>query len=260
VLDARRADGPEHDGGGVRAVDNRRVIDEIVHALQSEQWVDFTDGACRVDFQDGRLEIQGEVPSIATKRRALRAAAAHPAVSWTVDRLHVTPACTMSDATIADHVVDALVEEAALRECSIRKRVKGVIEHVQRPSFVRGDLCVTVENRVVTLIGELPTRAHKRLAGVLAWWVPGTRDVVDGLGVLAQERDNDEEISAAVRTALEKDPFVDASQIRVHTIASGVTLAGLVWSRAERRAAENDAWCVFGVADVVSDLRVAEPT
>ncbi|HEX5022545.1 MAG TPA: hypothetical protein VFX54_17890 [Candidatus Binatia bacterium] len=22
---------------------------------------------------------------------------------------------------------------------------------------------------------------HKRLAGVLAWWVPGTRDVVDGL-------------------------------------------------------------------------------
>jgi osmotically-inducible protein OsmY len=119
---------------------------------------------------------------------------------------------------------------------------------------------VTVDNGVVTLDGELPTRAHKRLTGVLAWWVPGTRDVVDGLRVLSPEPDNDGEITDAVRAALEKDPFVDASQLRVSTKAKIVTLTGLVWSRAERSMAESDAWFVFGVAGVINNLQVADVT
>lgn len=117
-----------------------------------------------------------------------------------------------------------------------------------------------VEDGVVTLDGELPTRAHKRLAGVLAWWVPGTRDVVDGMGVLSPEQDNDGEITDAVRMALEKDPFVDVGQIRVTSKANAVTLQGLVWSRAERHMAESDAWYVFGVAEVTNEPGVADPS
>jgi osmotically-inducible protein OsmY len=234
------------------------VIHEVTQALRNEHPVDFAVVPCRFAFIDDRLEIDGEVPSIAIKRRALRSAAAHPAVGRVVDRLRVTPSCTMSDAMIAESVADALREEAALRECSIRQRVRGATEHVQQPSLVRGEICVTVEDRVVTLAGELPTHAHKRLAGVLAWWVPGTRDVIDELDVLSPDQDDDDGISDAVRTALEKDPFVDANQIRVWTNESRVTLAGLVWSRAERHAAENDAWSVFGVTDVDNAIFVAE--
>jgi osmotically-inducible protein OsmY len=58
--------------------------------------------------------------------------------------------------------------------------------------------------------------------------------------------------------ALEKDPFVDASQIRVTCRADAVMLTGLVWSLAERQIAENDAWSVFGVGDVENRLFVAE--
>jgi osmotically-inducible protein OsmY len=234
------------------------VIDDVTQTLRNEHPVEFAVVPCRFAFVDDSLEIDGEVPSIAIKRRALRLAAAHPSVRRVVDRLRVTPSCTMSDPMIAESVVDALREEAALRECSIRQRVRGATEHVQRPSLVRGEICVTVEDRVVTLVGELPTHAHKRLAGVLAWWVPGTRDVIDELDVLSPDQDNDGGISDAVRTALEQDPFVDASQIRVWTTASRVTLAGLVWSHAERHAAENDAWSVFGVTEVDNELFVAE--
>jgi osmotically-inducible protein OsmY len=237
-----------------------RVIREVTRALRSDQRLGFADVPCRLAFEADTIEIDGDVPSIAIKRRAAEVAAAHPAVRWVIDRLRVTPSSRMSDAMIADHVADAWIEEPALTECVIRKRVKGRLEPVQNPSCARGDVCVTVDNGIVTLEGELPTRAHERLAGVLAWWVPGTRDVLYGLGVSSPEQDNDGEITDAVRAALEKDPLVDASQLRVSTTANVVTLTGLVWSGAERSMAENDAWFVFGVAGVVNDLQVADAT
>ncbi|HVZ31953.1 MAG TPA: BON domain-containing protein, partial [Polyangiaceae bacterium] len=175
-----------------------------------------------------------------------------------VDRLRVTPATWMSDSTIREYVVDSLIEEAALPETVIRKRVRGGFETVQSSNVAQGEVTVSVEDGVVTLAGELPTRAHKRLAGVLAWWVPGTREVVDALGVSTGTPDNEDEITKAVHAALEKDPSLDAEQIRVVTEQDVVTLSGLVWSRYEREIAENDAWFVFGVADVVNALQVAE--
>lgn len=249
-----------HDEAATRAADGRRVSDEISHALCSDERLAFDHLRCRLAFEGDTLEIDGQVSAVAIKRRALQVAAAHPAVRCVIDRLRVNPSCAMSDAMIADHIVDAFIEEAALRECAIGKRLEGVLENVQQPPFARGGVCVIIENGVVTLDGELPTRAHKRLAGVLAWWVPGTRDVVDGMGVLSPEQDNDGEITDAVRVALEKDPFVDASQIRVKSKANVVTLQGLVWSAAERHVAERDAWYVFGVADVTNELRVADPS
>jgi osmotically-inducible protein OsmY len=92
----------------------------------------------------------------------------------------------------------------------------------------------------------------------LAWWVPGTRDVVPALDALPAEENEDDDITRAVLAALEKDPSVDATQVRVQTRSNVVTLSGLVWSEAERSLAENDAWYVFHVGDVVNELRVAE--
>jgi osmotically-inducible protein OsmY len=84
--------------------------------------------------------------------------------------------------------------------------------------------------------------------------VPGSRDVVNGLGVTPPEEDNEDAVTDAVRIALEKDPFVNAEQIRVATRASVVTLSGLVPSESEREMAEFDAWYVFGVDRVVNRI------
>ena len=60
----------------------------------------------------------------------------------------------------------------------------------------------------------------------------------------------------AVRLALEKDPFVDAFQVRVGVRERTMYLTGLVASEDAKRAAEADAWYVFGFEDVANDIAV----
>lgn len=102
----------------------------------------------------------------------------------------------------------------------------------------------------------MPSLTHKRLAGVLAWWVPGTRNVVNGLEEVPPQEDNDDELTDAVRLTLEKDPFVDAAKIRVTSQDWIVTLDGLVPNETMKQMAERDAWYMLGVKGVVNRVRV----
>lgn len=111
---------------------------------------------------------------------------------------------------------------------------------------------IRADDGVATLNGQLPSLSHKRLAGVLAWWVPGSRDVVNGVAVVPPEEDNNDEVTDAVRLVLEKNPFVNADQIRAYTHDAAVTLEGLVMNETERRIAECDVWHVFGVDKVIN--------
>jgi osmotically-inducible protein OsmY len=70
---------------------------------------------------------------------------------------------------------------------------------------------------------------------------------VNGLEVDPPEEDNDDEVRDAVRLVLEKDPFVNASQIKVSCRNFEVTLEGLVPKPLERAMAEAAAWYVFRV-------------
>ena len=56
--------------------------------------------------------------------------------------------------------------------------------------------------------------------------------------------DNDFEMADTVRLALEKDPFVDASQVRVRTRNRIVRLQGLAPTEPEKEMAEADA-CMY---------------
>ena len=70
---------------------------------------------------------------------------------------------------------------------------------------------------------------------MLAWWVPGCRDVVDGMEVTPPEQDNDDEVSDALSLVLEMDPMIPhPGQIAIHTRNYVVTLEGLVASQAEK--------------------------
>jgi len=119
-----------------------------------------------------------------------------------------------------------------------------------------GTIVVEVSDGVVTLNGEVPSLSHKRLAGVLAWWVPGCRDVVNGLAEVPAQQDNDDELTDAVCLALEKDPFINATKTRVTSKDGVVTLTGLVPSETMKRMAERDAWFVLGVREVVNQIAV----
>jgi osmotically-inducible protein OsmY len=236
--------------------DTQKLLEEVRAALRSEPRFD-PHGHLDLDFADGMLTIDGEVADVAVKKLLLERAAALPAVTGLLDRLHVAPATPMGDKEIRDAVRDALLQEPALAECAIREWVKGEAVVVRDPpEGARGDITVRVDDGVVTLEGDAPTMAHKRLAGVLAWWVPGSRDVINGLGEQAPEADLDAEITDAVNIALQKDPFVDAGQIRVLTQNAKVILHGIVPTDSEREMAEFDAWYVFGVDKVENKIEV----
>lgn len=242
-----------------------RHDNEVVRAAQAairrEPLLAAPEYSITLDFDEGVLVVDGEVPSIAVKRRALQRVAMTPGLAWIADRLRVQPAERMGDGAVADHVCRALLEEPALSECAVRREVRGDTAILREPAGRRGDVTVAVEEGIVILDGEAPSLSHKRLAGALAWWVPGTRDVVDALAVSPPETDSDDEVTDAVRLVLEKDPFIEASQIHVTSRGRVVVLEGLVQTDAEREMAEGDAWYVFGVVDVVNRVHVrGEPT
>lgn len=231
------------------------VLKEVRAAFEHEPRINLHQYPVHMALSDGDLILEGEMAHVAAKKVALELAAAVPGVSGIVDRLKVTPAQRMGDGAIRDHVRDALLQEPVFENCRIRVWDKNQVETCREPiPKSAGDIEVAVEDGVVTLNGQVPSLSHKRLAGVLVWWVPGSRDVINGLDVVPPEEDNDDEITDAVCLVLEKDPFVNADQIRVSTRNAVVTLEGLVINDTEKDMAEFDAWYVFGVDRVINKL------
>ena len=232
------------------------VLEAVRATLQSEPHPDLHARQITMDFADGTLVLEGEVGSIAAKKLALERAAAVQGVDSIVDRLRVAPAQRMGDKEIRAHVCDALLQEPAFLEFAISQRHADRWETVRGQPQARGSLDVEVADGVVTLNGTVPGLDHKRLAGVLAWWVPGSRDVINGIVVDPPEDDSDEMIAEAVRLVLDKDPFVNVSQLRIASENAVVTLRGLVRTESERQMAEADAWYVFGVDKVINQIEV----
>ena len=225
-------------------------------AIRSEKRIGphFRPAALTIDA-DGVATIEAEVETVAVKRLALERVAGVPGIGGIVDRLRVKPALTMSDDGILDHLRKAYYQEPAFEQFAIAEREEGQAKLVRAGlPGAGGEIAIEVEFGVVTLNGSVPSLAAKRLAGVLAWWVPGVRDVVNGITVDPPEEDAPIQIEEALRIALDKDPLFDASQIRVGVRGRTVRLTGWVPSAAARDAAEWDAWYVFGVDDVINEI------
>lgn len=205
--------------------------------LIDELRADPNDFPIALRIEDGSIVMEGMVDKVSHKKKALLLAMALDDIEGVVDRLRVRPTIHMSDDEIKKHMVDALDEESALSGLKINVEVSG---------------------GVVDLEGEVWSLSHKRLAGVLAWWIPGTLDVINSIEVVPPESDSDGEISDAVKLVLEKDRLVDAQSLTISTKGYIVTLNGVTGSEAEKEAAEEDAWFTWGVNNVVNNIVVDE--
>jgi osmotically-inducible protein OsmY len=244
------------------------ALKEVRAALELEPRVRFDQRPIQITFNqvDDTVTLQGEAPDIAAKKLALELAVAVPGVRGVVDRLRVSPGERMSDEDIRNHIRDAFIQEQAFANCAIRVQTKEGVETFNEPAEKRGDFKIIVgegmalqegwDEGVVLLEGQAPSLSHKRLAGALAWWAPGSRDVLNCLEVVPPEEDNDDEITDAVTIVLDKDPFVDDVQILVTTHDRVVTLDGATRSEGEKDMVESDAWFVFGVDKVINNLQV----
>jgi osmotically-inducible protein OsmY len=235
-------------------MDEDETVKQVRAVLEKDPRINLHQYPIDLSMHNGDLIMSGEMEDIVAKKLALVAASETFGVQRIVDRLKVIPAVKMGDAEIRDHVCKVLTEEAALEHCLIRK---ATIETVPaRAAESAAAIIVEVKDGVVTLNGEVPSLTHKRLAGVLAWWVPGTRDVINGLEEVPPQEDSDDELIDAVRLVLEKDPFVNATDIGVTAQDSIVTLHGLVPNQTMKQMAEHDASYVLGVKQILNHIQV----
>jgi len=239
--------------------EEEHVIATIAAMLEQDPYVDIRQFPLQLEFASGLLTISGEVEHIMAKKRALEVAGAISGVERIVDRLRLVPASPMQDGEIRDHVCNSLISENYLGTCAVWAIVKGKAEVVREADQdMDGNIDVEVKDGVVVLNGAVSSLSAKRLAGVMAWWVPGSRDVINGLEVIPPQEDSDDEVVDAVCLVLERDPFVNASQIRVRSSNYNVILEGVVRNQLEKKFAESDAWYVFRVDGVTSLLQVSE--
>src|SRR6056297_225480 len=126
------------------------------------------------------------------------------------------------------------------------------------------DVDVTVENGVVTLMGEVSSYRAKNSAGDNAWTVQGVIDVINNLTVqyntITEAVPEDVDIASNVKDSLVWDPDVEATDIKVFAKNKVVTLEGTVDSLWKKHVAEDIAWNHKGVLDVKNKLVVVPQT
>jgi osmotically-inducible protein OsmY len=195
-------------------------------------------GAIAFRVQGGTVLLEGITESIISKRVAEQLVLQVEGVSRVENLLKVRAMPQRTDEVIAMHVRNALTEDPYLNE---------------------RDIVITVQAGVVTLTGRQDALAKKRLAGLVAWWVPGVTDVHNEIAVVPDEEDNDQEILNSIRVAFDKDKLVDALRFHVEVLDGHVTLYGLARSDAERNMAEEDIWMTWGVLGVENRAEIESP-
>jgi osmotically-inducible protein OsmY len=211
---------------------------------------------------DGALALEGDAPSLRQRKLAVTCAARVPGVAVIVDRLRLAPAVPTSDREILARLREMFAQDRDFSDLDLRQdAAPGLLEMrfdavAGAGGEARGRIDLEAEDGAVMLNGYVPTLVRKRLAGAMAWRIPGVRDVINGLVVRPAEEDGPDEIEEAVRVVLDRNPLFDAAQIKVGVRNATVRLTGLVHSEEAKEAAELDAWAVFGVDDVVNEIGV----
>jgi osmotically-inducible protein OsmY len=233
---------------GERRMTHASLLSAILAALEHDPEVHVHQQPIRVTF-DGTLRLEGEVADIVAKRKALRIAARVAGTESIDDRIRVRPGSSRSDADILRSALDALAQEGAFRNLVVRARGGA---HPDHSDYIEVD----VRDGVVRLAGDVGSLSHRRLAEVIAWWIPGSRDVDNRLRVHPPEQETDDEITDVVRLVLDKDPTIDAAQLRVTTRNHEITLEGVVHSEEIRHIAAEDCWYIPGVHAVHNRIQV----
>ncbi len=234
--------------------DRDAVLHQIEAELGREPRIDRVRQNIRLLFAGGALVVEGKVTEIAAKRLIISHAAAIPDVTSVDDQLQVTPAEAITDSELRDRIRAALVGEPALAGCEIEERVTGRVTAVRARGTASGRIRFSVRRGNVMLEGEVPSLTQRRLASVVAWWAPGTCNVVNNMTVRPAENDSTALLAEAVRTVLDKDPGLHAERVQVTARDGAVILDGMVLSETDKVRAERDAWYVDGVGEVVNRL------
>jgi osmotically-inducible protein OsmY len=238
----------------------REAITRRVHAaLERETRINLHRHPVEIRNAGGVVVLDGELADVGAKKLALELAASVRGVDGVVDRLRVRPSERRGDGAVRDSLVRMLLAEREFANCTLRWRANGRVETARLAEADGiGEIEVEVSDGVIALEGHVISQSHRRFAGVLGWWTPGCRDVVNALAVQPDYEDRDDDVADVLRIVLEADPMVDPSLIRANCRDSTVTLEGAVATQRQKSRVELDAWSLAGVRRVVNRLEVTD--
>jgi osmotically-inducible protein OsmY len=213
-----------------------------------------------VETKDGVVTLTGQVPTEVDKDLAANVTKDVPDVKGVDNQLVVQPGLKPSEASVREGMrVSDLEIRADLNEKMVASQaLKGQ------------NLQVAVQDRIVTLTGQVETPAQKTGAEQLARSVANVVDVVNNLSVnnpgaalnetpgVPESASKDKDLANRVLFALfkDRDNFGDISVIKAASREGVITLSGPVVSRAERALAERIVREVDGVKGINNQLSV----
>lgn len=241
----------------------REAITRQIHGLlERERRINLHRFPIDISNADGVVVLEGEVADIAAKKLALELAGSVPGVRGVVDRVRVTPGTRpgegrRGDGEIRDSLARRLLEQPEFLNCTLRVHTneKDLVLREANGDGV-GEIEISVSDGVIVLEGHVISVPHRLFAGVLAWWTPGRRDVINSLELEPRYEERDDEVAEALRLVLDADPEIDAAQVRPQCEKWVVKLEGNVPTEEQKRRAEMDAWSLSGVDRVVNNLQV----
>jgi VCBS repeat-containing protein len=183
----------------------------------------------RVFVTDGVVTLNGTIPSYADKVAAERVAERVAGVTAVANELAVAVPVRFqrTDTDIAEAVVSALAWDVQVPDTKIK---------------------AAVTNGWVTLEGDVEWRYQHDAAERAVRNLNGVRGVTNNI-TITPKRVSSQDVSKAIKEALERRADRTAGHITVETAGTVVTLSGSVPSFGERRA-------VPGVSDVRDELAV----
>lgn len=200
---------------------------DVIKQLQWDARIDASDISVKVN--DGSVELEGDVPSLTAKDAAFDGAYLVDGVLSVKNDLDVRfPAAKTvpSDLDIKTNLINALSFNSDLESYKID---------------------VSVDNGWVTLEGTVNAYWEKVAAENEALDINGVLGVTNNLGVVPTDSYLDENISEDNVNALERNAYVNASDIDVKVEDGEVTLDGTVKTYKAKNAAYDSALYTPGV-------------
>lgn len=202
------------------------------------------EGRVKVSADFGVLTLTGAVEDLADKALAGDTAGNIPGV---------------------DGVEDKLTIMASHREHSDPWIVRGIRDGLRRTKGISAAATsITVEDGMVTLIGQVPTEAQKQTASRVAGEIVGVNYVRNNLVVTdaslpagaAEEKIDDASVTSLVRALLAKQAATKALPPKVVTTGGVVRLTGLIGSEADKALVVRLVQEVRGVRAVTNELKI----
>jgi osmotically-inducible protein OsmY len=219
------------------------IKNDIVTRLKNDVWIN--EALIEVKVNRGNVKLDGVVASAAEKRRA-------KSNGWVTGTQSVNAGDLEVNYSLSENEKERIEMVSDYSNDQIKNSIKDAFNYAPRVSPFSIDC--KVDNGTATLTGTVNNLKAKKKAAQVAENTIGVWRVKNHLKVRPDIMLGDDALERKVRKAIDKDPYLEHFKLRVDALNGRVTLSGDVSSKFQRKRAEEIAWEVKGVVEVINNI------